>query len=136
MTLRAPVPASEKVITVYPVASAGVASTAGAANTYSAAFSELVALAGIAVPYRVVGVLVCTPAVALDTGTVAIYENANGVGESLVLEVPYEFATDAGTFVTIPVFSKTIPAGSRLSCKIKGTTGGTTAAVRVQTQPV
>lgn len=134
MTLRAPVPYSENAIVAYPVASAGIAVTAGAANVYGA-YAEAMAASTITTAFRVVGVQISTPAVALDTGTISVATGGAGA-EVQCLEVPYEFATDAGGFATIPVFSKTLAANARVAVRIKNTAGAATAAIRVMLQAV
>lgn len=133
MTTRAPVPASEQNVVVYPVASAGAAVTAGAANTYGA-YAELVAPATIASAFRIVGVFIGTPS-AGEMFTISLASGADGA-EAQFAEIPCEIATDAGGYLAVPIFSKTIAANERIAGRIKTIAGATTAALRVMTQIV
>lgn len=133
MTLRAPVPASENNIVAYPVASAGAAVTAGAANTYGA-YAEAIAAATITSAFRIVGVSFNTPSAGL-VGTLSVATGAGGA-ESQILEVPFEIASDAGGFFSVPVLSKTCAANARVAVRIKTVAGAETGAMRVMTQIV
>ena len=114
-------PTSE--IVTYPVLAAGATLTAGAANTYGAAV-ELAPAAAVTVDRRVVSVTLRTPSAA-QTGKIQIV-HTTGVPVDIA-EVDYEIASDAGAFVSIPIFAgPVVPAGVNIGARIKTTAGAQT----------
>ena len=125
------------IIVTYPVASAGVVATAGAANVYGA-YIQLAAAGLITEDFRLVSVTFRTPS-GVQVGKIEIVWDEAGAttGPISLGEFDFEIASDAGAFQTISVpTGGIIPNGETLGARIKSVAGATTLALSAGIQPV
>ena len=124
-------PAGE-IITV-PVASAGIALTAGAANVYGA-YAQLDDGTLVTADMRLVSVALRTPS-AGQVGKVQVVYDEAGTPVPIA-EIDFEIATDAGGYLNIPVpTGMIIPSGETIGARCKTVAGGTTITASVGIQP-
>lgn len=115
------------VVTTWPVLSAGVQATAGAANVYGA---DITLAATVGNDSRLASICIRTPVGAM-TGKANIgYDDG---GDTFICEVDFEIATDAGGFfqASLVGMGTVIPAGADLIAELKTTAGADTAFISV-----
>lgn len=120
----------------YPVASAGITLTAGAANVYGAS-ADLVVTAdivagGMTGDVVLESVTLRTPS-AGQVGKLRIGHQTGGGAENWICEVDFECATDAGFTPRIDLLGRggLIPAGADIIAGVKTVAGGTTITASV-----
>lgn len=136
MAVRDPLPFYGNTVLTFPVASAGVALAAGAANTYGAASdvvvtADLVA-AGFAGDVLLESLTIRTPS-AGDCGKVQIGHQTGAGAVTYVVEVDFECATDAAWTPRIDLLGRggLIPAGADIVARQKNVGGAVTITVSV-----
>ena len=120
----------------YPVASAGITLTAGAANVYGAS-ADIVVTAdivagGMAGDVVFESVTLRTPS-AGQVGKLRLGHQTGAGAENWIVEVDFECATDAGFTLPISLLGRggVIPAGADIIAGVKTVAGGTTITASV-----